>query len=304
MFRRSSLALVVAVACGGADPHESTTPGENNRELAADAASTGHTQLAWAYTVLECQSQAATGCAALWQQYGKLAPTQTDALNVLHAACAHDPSACDQLATWHTERRHPLAAAAYRKRAEAARHFATSTSRTTAATALATDLAAVMHVSGAPRTDTIDEMVGQEIRAPIARTISKPRAKAWPMHAAELGNAADGCKTTAPRDRHDVPLSKCIGEVRPFNGDQIALVNRCGAAVTVAYTGARGDTSSSSAPTQLRLDRYEARSIGVSHSDVGTLAYAVCGDGCRVTGTLSGPWTAQDALYDCAKGAP
>ena len=37
--------------------------------------------------MLECESPTGAQCATMWQSYAKLAPSQTDALNVLHAAC-------------------------------------------------------------------------------------------------------------------------------------------------------------------------------------------------------------------------
>ncbi|MGE5181542.1 MAG: hypothetical protein ACM31C_05755, partial [Acidobacteriota bacterium] len=267
-------------------------------------ASTGHTQLAWAYTVLECQSPAAAQCTFMWQRYAKLAPTQTDALNLLHAACGHAPAACEQMATWHTERGHALAAAAYRKRAEAGRHpggggSAAPPASANNALALATDLAAIMHVSGAPRTDAIDQMVTEELQqpaAPVAHAAGKPHAKAWRMHAALVGTSSDGCTSTALLDRHQVSLDKCIVEVRPFDGDQIAILNRCSNPVDVAYAASEG----ANAASPLRLDQHEARSIGISHTQVGTLTYAVCADGCRVTGE-TGTWSPQDMLYNCSK---
>ena len=78
MFRRSSLALVVLAACGGAEQRD-TTPvvddkptcpsdaaPERCRELADAAASAGKRDLAWAYTVLECQSPTGAECAPMW----------------------------------------------------------------------------------------------------------------------------------------------------------------------------------------------------------------------------------------------
>src|SRR5439155_26568567 len=137
MFRRRSLlvllGLVALAGCGGGEGHDSTTPGEDVaacpsdaapercRELAEAAASASNGELAWAYTVLACGSPSGAQCTVMWQRYAKLAPTQTDALNVLHAACDHIPGACEQLAGWHTERGHRLAAAAYQKRVDAAR---------------------------------------------------------------------------------------------------------------------------------------------------------------------------------------
>ncbi len=316
MSRRRSLVLVVAVACGGADLHDTAAPGGSSsdcpsttapdrcRELAASAAASGHSQLAWAYTVLECQSQTATQCGVMWKQYAKLAPTQTDALNVLHVACDHSQSACEQLTSWHLEHGHPLAAAAYRKRAEAARSShgegsAAPPTRSASALALATDLAAVMHVSGAPRTDAIDQMVVHEQSAPIApATHAAAKPKAWPMHAG-AGTHSDGCAADATLDRHQVPLDKCILEVRPFDGDQIALLNHCSNPVNVAYIATR--SSGSPVTNQLRLDRFEARSIGLSHHDVGTLTYAVCSDGCRVTGGDTTAWSSTEAIYNCSK---
>ncbi len=309
MSRRSSLWLVVALAaCGGPERHDATTPGEEAptcpssaapercRELADAAVGSGNGQLAWAYTVLECGSPGAAQCTAMWQRYAKLAPTQTDALNVLHNACDHVPAACEQLAAWHAERGHVLAAAAYRKRVEAAHQSsATPPSRSANALALATDLAAVMHTT-APRTETIAQMVGHQLHA---AAVAAPNRKAWPMHAAELGMNSEGCNAQALLDRHQVQLDKCVTEVRPVEGDEIAIRNRCGTAITVAYAGARG--KGSTVGNQFRLDRYEARSIGVSHTDVGPLTYAVCADGCRITGADTALWTAQDALYNCTR---
>ena len=317
MSRRSSLALAVVVAaaaCGGADPHDTTTPAPGDeitcpsdtapqrcRELAASAATAGHNELAWAYTVLECESPHGTQCVAMWQLYAKVAPTQTDALNVLHAACDHVPAACEQLAAWHTERGHVLAAAAYHKRADGAQPRAAS------ALALATDLAAIMHVSDAqPRTDGIAQMIGHEMRAPAhapAAAAAHKELKAWPMHAASLGSNADGCASTAKLDKHDVSLDKCVTEVKPLQGDQIALLNRCSQPITVAFAGARADHSTFTA--RLRLDRYEAHSAGASHTDVGKLTYAVCVDGCRANSSpddVTTSWNDPTAEYYCVRG--
>src|SRR5690348_13743032 len=116
MFRRRSLVLLVLAGCGGAPPQDPSTLA--TATPAAPAAS--QDELAWASTVLECESPSGARCVAMWQQNAKLAPTQTDALNVLHVACDHLPEACAQLAAWHAERGHALAAAAYQKRAHAA----------------------------------------------------------------------------------------------------------------------------------------------------------------------------------------
>jgi hypothetical protein len=319
MSRRSSLLIVVVVACGSAERHDATTPDEpapgcpssaapeKCRDLAAAAASSGNGQLAWAYTVLECESPNAAQCTSMWQTYVKQAPTQTDALNVLHVACDHAPDACEKLASWHAERGHTLAAAAYRKRVEAARQPAAPGSgaqppRTTNAVALATDLAAVMHLSGTPRTDAIAQMVGHQLHAaPIAKA-TKPEPKALPMHAAELAITSDGCAKTALLDRHQESLDKCISEVRPLHDDEISIRNRCGAPITIAYAGARGDRST--VGNHFRLERYEARAIGATHRDIGPLTYAVCADGCTATGMDSAAWNGQDALYNCNKGGP
>jgi hypothetical protein len=314
MFRRSSIAVALLLAsCGGAEPHEDTTPvddtplscpseasPEHCRALADAAASAGNTRLAWAYTVLECESPAAAQCTTMWQQYAKLAPTQTDALNVLHTACNHSTAACEQLATWHTERGHVLAAAAYHKRAAML---------APAGSSLAADLAAIMHLSGAaPRTDAIAQAVGHELRAPKARattaTLAKPVRKAWPMHAAPAGSTSDACPTTALLDRHQEPLAKCISEVRPFDDDQIAVRNRCSQAVNVTYAGARADHTTFT--KQVRLEPYEALSAGISHTELGPLTYAVCPGDCRVTRTpddVTASWTGNDERYYCTRGS-
>jgi hypothetical protein len=312
MSRRRSIALVLLASCGSAEHREPTTPVEDTtpscpsdaapercRDLAQAAASAGNTALAWAYTVLECESPSGAQCSTMWQQYAKLAPTQTDALNVLHAACDHQPAACEQLAAWHTERGHLLAAAAYHKRA---------TLQAPAGTALATDLAAIMHVTDAPpRTDAIAQLVGHELRAPVARTTAsalvKPERKAWPMHAAVEGTSSDACAATAPLDRHPVPLAKCVSEVRPFDADQIAIRNRCSQPVTVAFAGARADHTTFT--KQVRLDAYEATSAGISHTELGPLTYAVCAADCRVTRSpddVTASWTGNDERYYCTRG--
>ena len=322
MFRRSSLVLLVVAGCGGAEPHDTTAtsaaedvgcPSEASPERCSDLASAaegaGHGELAWAYTVLECESPTGAQCVAMWQRYAKLAPTQTDALDVLHTACDHLPAACAQLAAWHTERGHTLAAAAYQKRVAAAQPAqaggavaASDQMRAANALALATDLAAVMHVTDAsPRTDTIAQMVGHELRAPAA---AKPHVerKAWKMHAAELGSSSDACAAKTTVDKHAVEPHECVSEVRPFEADQIALRNRCAEAVSVAYAGARADHST--AADQLRLRPYEARSLGISHRDVGPLTYAVCPDTCSISGSpdsASASWTGQDARYYCTR---
>ena len=316
MSPRSKLALLALACCGGAEQHAATTPTdeitcpsdsapERCRELAASASTSGHGDLAWAYTVLECESPSGTRCVEMWQSYAKLAPTQTDALNVLHSACDHLPAACGQLAAWHTERGHTLAAAAYQKRVEAAKQ-APAQPRTANAQALATDLAAVMHVSDAPpRTDAIAQMIGHEHRAPAAAASpsAQQSQKAWSMHAASFGTGSDGCPTTAKLQDHPVPLDKCVSEVPPLDGKQIALRNRCSQAVTVAYAGARADHSVYW--NRMRLDLYEAHSAGASHADVGRLTYAVCTDGCRVTSSpddVSASWTDPDSTYYCVRG--
>jgi hypothetical protein len=315
MFRRSSLALLLVIAsCGGADPHDATTPTEDApacpseaapekcRDLAQAAAGANKGALAWAYTVLECQSPTGAQCVAMWQSYSKLAPTQTDALNLLHTACDHNSAACEALAAWHTQRGHALAAAAYQKRAGSAGQEP----RSATALALATDLAAVMHVSDSPpRTDAIGQMVGRELRAPVARAAAKvAKPKAWPMHAATLSSDTDDkCAPTAKLDREQVPLARCVSEVRPFDEDQIAIRNRCGQAVTVAYAGARADRTTF--VKQVRLEPFEALSAGISHRELGQLTYAVCSGDCRVTSApddASASWSGTDGYYYCAAG--
>jgi hypothetical protein len=316
MFRRSSIALVIIAACGSPERRDPTTPLEDDkptcpsdaapercRELADAAASAGNHELAWAYTVLECESPTAMECAPMWQRYSKLAPSQTDALNLLHVACGHGPAACEQLATWHLERGHTLAAAAYHKRVEGTRQAPGATSL-----ALATDLAAIMHVADAqPRTDKIAQQVSRQLPAPIAHALPaaqlKPQRKAWAMHAAAQGTSADDCSTTATLDRHPVSLAKCVSEVRPFDEDQIAVRNRCSQPVTVAYAGARSDHTTYS--KQIRLEPYEALSAGISHRELGPLTYAVCPGECRVTSSpddVTGSWTGQDERYYCTRG--
>jgi hypothetical protein len=314
MSRRSSLVLVALVACGGAEHEDPTTPApaadvatcpsaavpERCRELAQAAANSNNNSLAWAYTVLECQSPTGSECATMWQSYARLAPTQTDALNVLHTACAHNPSACAQLATWHTQRGHSQAAAIYDKRATAAAQDPH------AALSLATDLAALVHISDAPpRTDSIAQNVGRQLR-PITHAVAttKSRPKAWAMRAATEGGSSDGCATTAMLDRHPTPLAGCVAEVRPFEADQIAVRNRCGQALTVAYAGARADGSTF--VKQVRLEPYEALSAGISHREIGPLTFGVCGGECRVTSSpddVSASWSGQDGMYFCAKGS-
>jgi hypothetical protein len=305
MSLRSSLALVVLVACGGAE-HADTTPSadeppgcpstaapERCRDLALAAAGAGKNDLAWAYTVLECQSPTGGECAVMWQSYAKLAPSQTDALNVLHVACGHLPAACEQLAAWHTQRGHALAAAVYQKHATAQ----------AGASTLAADLAAVMHIQTS-RSDRIAQAVGRELRAPVTHAVAKVTPKAWSMHAATLEDSSTTCAPTALRDRKQVPLSECVHEVRPFDEDQIAVVNRCSQAVNVAYAGARPDRSTF--VKQVRLEPFEALSAGISHREVGPLTYAVCAGECRVTNSpddASAGWTGQDTRYYCASGA-
>lgn len=325
MSRRSSLVLLALAACGSAEPHDTiATPAADDvgcpseaaptrcSDLASAAEGAGHGDLAWAYTVLECESPGAAHCVEMWQRYAKLAPTQTDALDVLHAACDHVPAACAQLAAWHTERGHTLAAAAYQKRVAAAHEAPAEGSaapaeqvRAANALALAADLQAVMHVSDAPpRTEAIAQMIGHELRAPADATAAKPRIerKAWKMHAAELGSSSEGCAAKLTLDGHPAAPRDCVSEVRPFEADQIALRNRCAEAVSVAYAGARADHST--AADQLRLRPYEARSLGISHRDVGPLTYAVCPDTCSISGSsdsASASWTGQDASYYCTR---
>jgi hypothetical protein len=243
----------------------------------------------------------------MWQRHAKLASTQTDALNVLHAACGHLPAACEQLAAWHTERGHALAASVYQKRVDAARRGATVQPAGANAIALAADLATVMHVSDvSPRSDAIAQMVGHELRAPVAHEPSaapKAQHKPLPMHAAAQGMGTDVCASTATLNRHSAPLRECVTEVRPLDDDQIALRNRCSQAVTVAYAGARADRSTFT--NQLRLEPYEARSAGISHRELGPLTYAVCSGECRVTSApddATAAWTGQSAQYYCAAG--
>jgi hypothetical protein len=240
----------------------------------------------------------------MWQSYAKLAPTQTDALNLLHTACAHNPAACGQLVAWHTQRGHSLAAAVYQKRAMAQTSLEP---RASIALSLATDLAMLMHVSDAPpRTESIAQNVGRQLRAPVTQAVAatKTRPKAWAMHAATEGGSSDGCATTAVLDRHQVSLASCIAEVRPFDGDQIAVRNRCSVPVTVSYAGGR--TTGSPFVKQVRLEPFEALSAGISHREVGALTFGVCAGECRVTSSpddVSAGWTGQDGMYFCAKGA-
>jgi hypothetical protein len=322
MFRRSSLFALALAACGGAEHPDAVASVDDTpaptcpsdaapgrcRELADAAATAGKTELAWAYTVLECESPNGAQCVGMWQRYARLAPTQTDALNVLHTACDHQTVACEQLAAWHTERGHVLAAAAYRKRVDAAHQPVAPGQTAQPRVALATDLAALMHASDAPpRTDAITQQVGHELRAPVAKAIAssavKPVRKAWPMHAAEQGTSSDACAATAKIDRETVSLAKCVSEVRPFDENQIAIRNRCKQAVTVAFAAARPDRTIF--VKQIRLEAYEAASAGVSHQDLGALTYGVCPGECRVTSSpddVTASWTGQDARYYCAKG--
>lgn len=316
MSRRSSIALLVLAACGGAEPHDSTTPSEDTaacpsetspdrcRDLAEGAASSGKNDLAWAYTVLECQSPGASQCATMWQRYAKAAPTQTDALNVLHAACDHTPAACEQLAAWHTQRGHALAAAAYQKRVDAARQ-GIPTPPAAAKLAIASDLATAMRISDvAPRTDSLNQMIGRQLRMPVTKAVAAAKPKAWSMHAAAIGTGDESCAATSTLDRHPVPLTQCVSEVRPFDTDQIAIRNRCGQAVNVTYVGARADQSTF--VKQIRLEPYEAMSAGITHRELGQLTYAVCPGECRVTSSsddVTGSWTGQDDRYYCLKGS-
>src|SRR5690242_9755621 len=131
MSRR--LALLAVIGCIGNDAHETTLPGEGGptcpsattpercESLAKEASLTQHGDLAWAYTVLECESPHPARCGAMWKLHSKYAPTHTDALNVLHNACTRSSHACEQLAAWHRDRGHAIVAAAYDKRAEAER---------------------------------------------------------------------------------------------------------------------------------------------------------------------------------------
>ncbi|HEY1558107.1 MAG TPA: hypothetical protein VGF94_24925 [Kofleriaceae bacterium] len=292
MFRRNELVLhllAVAAGCGGAEPHDAMPPPDQLapccQDLAQTAALSGRGDLAWAYTVLECESPTGANCAVMWQLHGKYAPTQTDALNVLHEACGHLPAACEQLAVWHTQRGHTRAAAAYHKDAGNAH-------------ALATDLAAAMHIADAPpRTDAIDQMVRREVSAPVAPPIesmhAKPDRKAWPMHAAALHASADGCSAKVTLDRRPASPSQCIAEVRPLQGDQIALLNRCDQAVAIVYAGTRPNRTA--VTDRLRLERYEARSLAISHHDLGPLTFAACPGECRTN------WNGHDSEYDCGR---
>ena len=307
MSRRTSLVIAVALAgCGSADRHDPTTPAdevsacpsetapERCRDLADAAERAGKGELAWAYTVLECESPTGAQCAAMWQRHAKLAPTQTDALNVLHVACEHLPAACERLAAWHSERGHMLAAAAYHKRSETP-----APSRSANALALGTDLAATMHLSGAPRADSIAQPIGHELSAPVEHPAIKPKAKAWSMHAASQGASSDACPSKVMRDREQVSPSSCVTEVRPFDGDQIALLNHCSEAISVAYAGARADHSTYA--NQVRLEANEAHSVGISHRELGPLTYAACAGLCRVTGNSGDntAWSGTDATYYC-----
>jgi hypothetical protein len=326
MSQRSKLVLVALAACGGAERHETTTPAQDTpacpsnaapgrcQDLAEAATNAGHGELAWAYTVLECESPTGAQCVAMWQRHARSAPTQTDALNVLHVACDHEPAACEQLAAWHTERGHVLTAAAYQKRVESARQsrhdaIAGPPEQPHAGNtlALAADLAAVMHLQdGPPRTDAIAQMVGHELQAPVVHDVAtalQPQRKAWSMHAAEQGASSDGCASTAKLDRHPVAFAQCVREVPPLIDDQIALHNRCSQAITVAYTGARADHTAYT--NQVRLEPYEARSAGISHRELGPLTYAVCAGDCRVTSSpddATASWTGQIASYYCTRG--
>jgi len=301
--RASIIAFTLVVACGGSERHDSTTPGEDEgpscpssaapdkcRDLAAAA---GNTPLAWAYTVLECESPGASQCVPMWQRYNRLAPTQTDALNVLHHACSHPPAACQQLSAWHAERGHVLAAAAYQHVQAGGGSGAPRSNNTTA---LATELGTALHVAAPVRTESIAQMVSHALQAPAL--VAKPARKAWPMSAAELGVNDEGCTPTGLLDRHQVSLDKCISEVRPIEADQIAIRNRCGAAVSVTFSGLTGNRTTSNS---LSLLPYEALSIGLSHKDIGKLTFAVCGGGCRVTGSEAAQWTAADPIYNCSK---
>ena len=317
MFRSVALlAVAVAViACGGGERHDATTPSDDVttcpskgtpdgcEDLASTAAGTGNHQLAWAYTVLECQSAEGVDCVAMWRRFAGFAPSQTDALNVLHTACPHLPAACEQLATWHTERGHVLAAAAYAKRADPSEPPADPDASTPQA--LDAELAAIMHAQGAqPRTDVIDQQIGHAPPAaarpaPVAAA-PPPRAQAWPIEAADLVTSSEACATTATADRHQVPLAKCIAEVPSLDNDPIVLRNRCGEAITVAFGGTRADHSTYT--SQLQLEPYEALATGISHHDVASLTYAVCVRACVITShsdDVHASWTGDDTSYFC-----
>jgi hypothetical protein len=274
---------------------------ERCNELATTAAGDGHADLAWAYTVLDCESQHPAHCAAMWQRNAKFAPTQTDALNVLHSACAREPSACTELASWHRVRGHSLAASAYDKHAEALKHSHAGPEKAhDNALALAGELATVMHVSGA-RTDAIAQMIGHA-PLPVAPVVAaaKPSAKAWPMHAASLISSSSTCSGAPVIDRHPVALEQCVSEVRPFTGEEIALRNRCNRAVTVVYKAERGR---SPYVNQIRLEPYEGRSLGITHHELGELTYAPCLDNCMATinaDDRSSPWKGDEGIYYCS----
>jgi hypothetical protein len=300
MFLRSSLVVfLLALGClGGSEKHDQSTPveapkgcgsestPERCKELAAASAKAGKNDLAWAYTVLECQSPLATECPLMWQSYSKLAPTQTDALNLLHDACSRTHAACQLLAAWHRERGHMQVAASYEK------HF-------TSAAALATDLTAIMHGQGAkPRTDPIAQMIGHAPRAPVA---AKKQPKAWPTRTASFISSSDTCRAAVMIDRHEVTIDKCVGEVRPIEQDQITLRNRCNVAITVSYAGEGIDHKTYA--NKIRLEPYEALGLGMAHTQIGELTFASCPNECTATTNpddVSSPWQGADTLFYCS----
>jgi hypothetical protein len=297
MFLRSS-AIVFLLALGcipDSDRHDQSTPAETPhgcpsdatpercKQLAASAATSGRLDLAWAYTVLECESPLASECAVMWQSYSKNAPTQTDALNVLHNACSRTHSACQLLAAWHRERGHYQIASAYDK-------------HTTSATALANDLVAIMRASSAhPRTEPIVQMVGHALRAPV---VAKKQAKAWGSRTASFLSGSDSCKGTVMIDRRETTIDKCIGEVHPMQEDQIALRNRCNRSIWVSYAGEGIDHKTYA--NKIRLEPYEALSLGMSHRQIGELTFASCPDECVATSNpddVSSPWNGDSMFY-------
>ena len=314
MSRR--LALVALIGCVGNDAHETTLPAEGGptcpsdatpdhcQNLAKEAALTHHGDLAWAYTVLDCESPHPGRCALMWKQYNKYAPTQTDALNVLHNACSRSANACEQLGAWHRDHNHPLAAAVYDKRAEAERKPGKVSENVAA---LSRDLAGLMHVTDTPRTDVVAQMVGSKLDAPITPVVAaaKPNAKAWPVHTAALATMSDGCTFTNAQpiiDRKPVGIDHCVGEVRPWEGDQIVLRNRCNIGVTVAFAGTRTDQTTFA--SVLHLEPYEALPTVTSHKEVGQLTLASCPNQCMPSVDAENRvavWKGGDQLYYCSR---
>jgi hypothetical protein len=90
-------------------------------ELADIYRNEGKRDVAWGFVVHACEMSNPTGCASAWRRHNDLAPTRTEALELLHEACSTEPAACGELASWHARRGHSSVSQDYESKRPGAR---------------------------------------------------------------------------------------------------------------------------------------------------------------------------------------